>query len=86
MTKLNHTKAKWDIARFFCYALLTSCLFSRGVFMLYLTHKGLTVAQVGLYQMLVQLSMSPPVQSATRWEKFIPFKSGHCCCCSIAFS
>lgn len=57
MTKLNHTKAKWDIARFFCYALLTSCLFSRGVFMLYLTHKGLTVAQVGLYQMLVQLSM-----------------------------
>ena len=50
MTKLNHTKAKWDIARFFCYAL-------RGVFMLYLTHKGLTVAQVGLYQMLVQLSM-----------------------------
>ena len=57
MTKLNHIKAKWDIARFFCYALLTSCLFSRGVFMLYLTHKGLTVAQVGLYQMLVQLSM-----------------------------
>lgn len=57
MTKLNHTKAKWDIARFFCYALLTSCLFSRGVFMLYLTHKGLTVAQVGLYQMLVQFSM-----------------------------
>ena len=57
MTKLNHTKAKWDIARFFCYALLMSCLFSRGIFMLYLTHKGLTVAQVGLYQMLVQLSM-----------------------------
>ena len=40
MTKLNHTKAKWDIARFFCYALLMSCLFSRGIFMLYLTHKG----------------------------------------------
>ena len=57
MAKLNHTKAKWDIARFFCYALLTSCLFSRGIFMLYLTHRGLTVAQVGLYQMLVQLSM-----------------------------
>lgn len=57
MAKLNHTKAKWDIARFFCYALLTSCLFSRGIFMLYLTHKGLTVAQVGLYQTLVQLSM-----------------------------
>ena len=57
MAKLNHTKAKWDIARFFCYALLTSCLFSRGIFMLYLTHKGLNIAQVGLYQMLVQLSM-----------------------------
>ena len=57
MAKLNHTKAKWDIARFFCYALLTSCLFSRGIFMLYLTHKGLSIAQVGLYQMLVQLSM-----------------------------
>lgn len=57
MAKLNHTKAKWDIVRFFCYALLMSCLFSRGIFMLYLTHKGLTVAQVGLYQMLVQLSM-----------------------------
>ena len=57
MTKLNHTKAKWDIARFFCYALLMSCLFSRGIFMLYLTHKGLNIAQVGLYQMLVQLSM-----------------------------
>ena len=57
MAKLNHTKAKWDIARFFCYALLMSCLFSRGIFMLYLTHKGLSIAQVGLYQMLVQLSM-----------------------------
>lgn len=57
MAKLNHAKAKWDIARFFCYALLTSCLFSRGIFMLYLTHKGLSIAQVGLYQILVQLSM-----------------------------
>ena len=57
MAKLNHTKAKWDIALFFCYALLTSCLFSRGIFMLYLTHKGLSIAQVGLYQILVQLSM-----------------------------
>ena len=43
MTKSNHTKAKWDIALFFCYALLMSCLFSRGIFMLYLTHKGLSM-------------------------------------------
>lgn len=57
MTKQHTIMANRDIFLFSCYALLTSCIFPRGIFMLYLTHKGLTVAQVGLYQMLVQVSM-----------------------------
>lgn len=52
-----HKKADRQLLFFYFYMLLSSCLFSRGIYMIYLTHKGLSVAQVGLYQMLVQLSI-----------------------------
>lgn len=37
--------------------ITSSCFFSRGIFMLFLSQKGLNLAQIGLYQMLVQISM-----------------------------
>lgn len=42
---------------FYLYMIISSCFFSRGIFMLFLAHKGLDIAQIGFYQMLVQISM-----------------------------
>ena len=50
--KREHSKQS-----FYLYMILSSCLFSRGIFMLFLAHKGLDFAQIGFYQMLVQISM-----------------------------
>lgn len=55
--KMNGKKIDREIVLFYLYRIFSSCLFSRGIFMLYLTHKGLDIAQVGLYQMLMQGSM-----------------------------
>ena len=54
---MNDKKADKHIILFCLYKILSSCLFSRGIFMIYLTHKGLNIAQVGIYQMLVQASI-----------------------------
>lgn len=50
--KIDHSKKS-----FYLYMIMSSCFFSRGIFMLFLSRKGLDFAQIGLYQMLVQLSM-----------------------------
>ena len=58
MSNVDYKKSKRSIFLYYIYALLTSCVFSRGIFMLFLAYKGLDVAQIGIYQMLVQISMS----------------------------
>lgn len=55
--KTTYSRADRQIYLYCIHRVLSACLFSRGIFMLYLAHKGLNIAQIGIYQMLVQVSM-----------------------------
>lgn len=57
MPEIHIKKPGCHIILYYLYALLTACVFSRGIFMLFLAHKGLNITQIGIYQMLVQISM-----------------------------
>ena len=55
MKLFNHNK---NLLFYTLYTFLTSIALTRGIFLLFLTHKGLTVSEVALYSIVLNISIT----------------------------